>query len=146
PRESRRRTARRSLVGGGSAFGPGTRVAQRRRSRYRRGRSTRCGLRRSPARRPTRRRCVEERDRPIALRRRRAQSTEVLEVPRCADTPYRLVAQESCGPAGNPLISRKSRSAAAGSTFYVDAWFFVLFDPVSGSYGSRMGAAAGTRR
>jgi hypothetical protein len=47
---------------------------------------------------------------------------------------------------GNPLISLQRRSAPASSTFYGDAWFFLLCDPVSGSYGSKMGAAAGTPR
>src|SRR2546427_3418972 len=41
---------------------------------------------------------------------------------------------------GNPLILREKRSAASGSTLFDDASFFVSFHPVSGCYGSKMGA------
>jgi len=41
---------------------------------------------------------------------------------------------------GNPLILREKRSTARSSTFSVDASFFLLFRPVSGSCGSKMGA------
>jgi hypothetical protein len=47
---------------------------------------------------------------------------------------------------GNPLIFRERRSAAGSSTFYVDAVLLLLFGPDSGSYGSKMGAAAATSR
>ena len=47
---------------------------------------------------------------------------------------------------GNPLIFRERRSAAGSSTFYVDAALLLLFGPDSGSYGSKMGAAAATSR
>src|SRR3989441_13358439 len=40
----------------------------------------------------------------------------------------------------NPLILREKRSAASGSTLFDDASFFVSFHPVSGCYGSKMGA------
>src|SRR2546426_11381703 len=41
---------------------------------------------------------------------------------------------------GNPLILREKRSAASGSTLSDDASFIVSFHPVSGCYGSKMGA------
>ena len=41
---------------------------------------------------------------------------------------------------GNPLILREKRSAASGSPLSDDASFFVSFHPVSGCYGSKMGA------
>ena len=41
---------------------------------------------------------------------------------------------------GNPLILREKRSAVGGSTLSDDASFFVSFHPVSGCYGSKMGA------
>ena len=41
---------------------------------------------------------------------------------------------------GNPLILQERRSAASGSTLSDDASFFVSFHPVSGCYGSKMGA------
>src|SRR5947208_2010727 len=41
---------------------------------------------------------------------------------------------------GNPLILREKRSTARSSTFSVDASFLLLFRPVSGCYGSKMGA------
>ena len=41
---------------------------------------------------------------------------------------------------GNPLILREKRSTARSSTFPVDASFLLLFRPVSGCYGSKMGA------
>ena len=41
---------------------------------------------------------------------------------------------------GNPLILREKRSTARSSTFSVDASFLLLFRPVSGWYGSKMGA------
>ena len=43
---------------------------------------------------------------------------------------------------GNPLICLEKRSAAGSFTLSVDTSFFVLLGPVSGSYGSEMGAAA----
>src|SRR6267143_4969763 len=42
---------------------------------------------------------------------------------------------------GNPLILREERSAAGSFTFSVDASFLLLFRPVSGCCGSKMGAA-----
>jgi hypothetical protein len=47
---------------------------------------------------------------------------------------------------GNPLICPEKRSAAGSFTLSVDTSFFVLFGPVSGSYGSKMGAAAARGR
>src|SRR5436853_2735115 len=41
---------------------------------------------------------------------------------------------------GNPMILRERRSTAGSSTFSVDASFLLLFRPVSGCYGSKMGA------
>src|SRR3989475_1644008 len=41
---------------------------------------------------------------------------------------------------GNPLILREKRSTARSSTFSVDASFLLLFRPVSGCCGSKMGA------
>src|SRR5437899_8017612 len=41
---------------------------------------------------------------------------------------------------GNPLILQERRSPASGSTLSDDASFFVSFHPVSGCYGSKMGA------
>jgi len=41
---------------------------------------------------------------------------------------------------GNPLILQERRSAASGSTLSDGASFFVSFHPVSGCYGSKMGA------
>ena len=41
---------------------------------------------------------------------------------------------------GNPLILRETRSTAGSSTFSVDTSFLLLFRPVSGCYGSKMGA------
>ena len=41
---------------------------------------------------------------------------------------------------GNPLISWERRSVAGSSTLSDDASFFVSFHPVSGCYGSKMGA------
>ncbi len=41
---------------------------------------------------------------------------------------------------GNPLILQERRSAASGSTLSDDASFFVSYHPVSGCYGSKMGA------
>jgi hypothetical protein len=46
---------------------------------------------------------------------------------------------------GNSLISWESRSASGTSTFSVGTALFVLFGPGSGSYGSKMGAAATPR-
>ena len=43
---------------------------------------------------------------------------------------------------GNPLISWEKRSAGGSSTFSVDTWFLLLVRPVSGWYGSKMGAEA----
>src|SRR5467141_3545762 len=43
---------------------------------------------------------------------------------------------------GNPLILREKRSTARSSTFSVDASFLLLFRPVSGCCGCKMGAAA----
>src|SRR2546425_3824097 len=41
---------------------------------------------------------------------------------------------------GNPLILQERHSAASGSTLSDGASFFVSFHPVSGCYGSKMGA------
>src|SRR6266850_1695978 len=41
---------------------------------------------------------------------------------------------------GNPLISWERRSVAGSFTFSVDASFLLLFRPVSGCYGGKMGA------
>src|SRR5229473_2474262 len=41
---------------------------------------------------------------------------------------------------GNPLIFRKKRSALGSSTFSLDVSCLLLFRPVSGCYGSKMGA------
>ena len=46
---------------------------------------------------------------------------------------------------GNPLISREKRAAVGSFTLSVDASCFLLFRPVSGCCGSRMGAD-GARR
>jgi hypothetical protein len=42
---------------------------------------------------------------------------------------------------GDPLISREKRSVAGSFTFSVDVSFLLLFRPVSGCCGSKMGAA-----
>jgi hypothetical protein len=47
---------------------------------------------------------------------------------------------------GNPLICLEKRSAAGTFTVSVDTSFFIVFGAVSGSYGSKMGAAAATPR
>jgi hypothetical protein len=46
---------------------------------------------------------------------------------------------------GNPLILRKKRSTVDSSTLSDDASFFVSFHPVSGCYGSKMGAEIGAQ-
>ena len=47
---------------------------------------------------------------------------------------------------GNPLIQLERRSEARISTFSVNTSSFIPFGAISGSYGSKMGAAAATPR
>jgi len=53
-----------------------------------------------------------------------------------------LVYEYDAAMTGNPLICLEKRSAAGSFTLSVDTSFFVLLGPVSGSYGSKMRAAA----
>ena len=84
-----------------------------------------------------------------ALRPSEGSSIGFLMRGRCREPDFKqrpLSYEYEAAMTGNPLISWERRSAPGTSTFSVDTAFFVLFGPDSGSYGSKMGAAAGTPR